>query len=198
MEASFHLQGNAMESRIVRTDDALMKREDCVMVIVDVQEKLVPVVTGAEETIQNIIKLVKFSKIIHIPIMVTEQQNLGRTVGQVRSEIGDMEAITKITFSCFASEEFQNTLNYLGRKTLILTGIESHICVAQTALDAPRDYAIQVVSDAVASRDPRNRDIALQRMRAAGITITSTEMLIYELLKKAGTDEFRATLPLVK
>jgi nicotinamidase-related amidase len=170
-------KGNGMEDRIVRTDDALMKREDCVMVIVDVQEKLVPVITGAEETIQNIIKLVKFSKIIHIPIMVTEQQNLGRTVEQVRSETGDIEAITKVTFSCFASEGFQNYLNYLGRKTLILTGIESHICVAQTALDAPHDYTVQVVSDAVASRDPRNRDIAL---------------------RKAGTDEFRATLPLVK
>lgn len=187
-----------MEHRIVRTDEALMKREDCVMVIVDVQEKLVPVITGAEETIQNIIKLVRFSKIIHIPIMFTEQQNLGRTVEEIRSETGDIEAITKITFSCFASKEFQNYLHYLGRKTLILSGIESHICVAQTALDAPRDYTVQVVSDAIASRDPRNRDIALQRMRAAGITITSTEMLLYELLKKAGTDEFRATLSLLK
>ncbi len=187
-----------MADRIVHTADVLMKREDSVLIIVDVQEKLVPVIAGAEETIQNIVKLVKFAKIVHIPIVVTEQQNLGRTVEQVRSGIGDIEPITKITFSCFASDEFQNYLNCLGRKTLVLTGIESHICVAQTALEAPRDYKIQVVSDAVASRDPRNRDIALQRMLNTGITVTSTEMLIYELLAKAGTDEFRATLPLVR
>ncbi|MBW2094598.1 MAG: isochorismatase family protein [Deltaproteobacteria bacterium] len=187
-----------MEEKAVSMNGMLIDKEDCALVIVDVQEKLVPVITGAEETIQNIIKLVKFTKIIDIPIVVTEQQNLGRTVEQVRTEIGEIEPISKITFSCFASEEFQNYLRSLGRKTLILTGIEAHICVAQTALDAPREYPVQVVSDAVASRDPRNRDIALQRMRAAGVTVTSTEMLIYELLKKAGTDEFRATLPLVK
>jgi len=182
----------------VGMNGSLVDKEDCALVIIDIQEKLVPVITGAEEIIRNVIKLVKFSKIIEIPIVVTEQQNLGRIVGPIRSETGEIEPISKITFSCFASEEFQNYMNYLGRKTLILTGIESHICIAQTALDAPHDYTIQVVGDAVASRDPRNLDIALQRMREAGVTVTSTEMLIYELLKKAGTDEFRATLPLVK
>jgi len=189
---------HGMDEKIIRTNGLLVDKENCALVIVDVQEKLVPVITGAEEPIQNITKLVKFSKIIDIPIVVTEQQNLGRTVEPIRSGIGEIVPISKMTFSCFGSEEFQNYLRSLGRKTLILTGIESHICVAQTALDAPHEYTIQVVSDAVASRDPRNRDIALQRMGSAGITVTSTEMLIYELLKKAGTDEFRATLPLVK
>ena len=187
-----------MEENMFRTDGLLSDKENCALVIIDVQEKLVPIIAGGEDTIKNIIKLVKFAKILAIPIVVTEQQNLGRTVEQIRSETGQIEPISKITFSCFASEEFRNYLHYVNRKTLILTGIESHICVAQTALDAPPEYTVQVVSDGVASRDPRNRDIALDRMRTAGITITSTEMLIYELLKKAGTDEFRATLPLVK
>jgi nicotinamidase-related amidase len=187
-----------MEERIVRTHGLLVEKRDCALVIVDVQEKLVPVIAGADTIIQNIIKLVKFARMLTLPIMLTEQQNLGRTVEQIRSETGEIEPISKITFSCFASDEFRNYLQYLKRKTLILTGIESHICVAQTALDAPGECTVQVVSDAVASRDPRNREIALDRMRAAGVTITSTEMFIYEILKKAGTDEFRATLPLVK
>jgi nicotinamidase-related amidase len=187
-----------MEEQIVRTHALLAEKRDCVLVIVDVQEKLVPVIAGADAIIQNIIKLVKFARMLTLPIVFTEQQNLGRTVEQIRSETGEIEPISKITFSCFASDEFRNYVQYLKRKTLILSGIESHICVAQTALDAPREFTVQVVSDAVASRDPRNREIALERMRAAGIAITSTEMFIYELLKKAGTDEFRATLPLVK
>jgi nicotinamidase-related amidase len=187
-----------MGDTIVRTNGLLAEKEDCALVVVDVQERLVPVIAGAEETIQNIIRLLRFAKILAIPIVVTEQENLGRTVEQIRSETGEIEPIPKITFSCFASDEFRNYLHYLDRKTLILTGIESHICVAQTALDAPHEYTLQVASDAVASRDPRNRGIALDRMRGAGITVTSTEMLIYELLRKAGTEEFRATLPLVK
>ena len=187
-----------MEEELVQNHALLAEKKDCILAVVDVQEKLVPVIARAEEIIQNIIKLVKFARMLALPIVFTEQQNLGRTVEQIRSETGEVEAISKITFSCFASDEFRNYVHSLKRKTLILTGIESHICVAQTALDAPREFSVQVVADAVASRDPRNREIALDRMRAAGITITSTEMLMYELLKKAGTDEFRATLPLVK
>ncbi len=187
-----------MDEQRVRTGSVLARKEDCVLVVIDVQEKLVPVIAGEEEVIQNIVKLIKFAKIVDVPMIITEQQNLGSTVEPIRSETGEIEPISKMDFSCFASGPFQNYLRSLGRKTLILTGIESHICVAQTALDAPQDYRIQIVSDAVASRDPRNREIALGRMLKAGITVTSTEMFIYELLRKAGTDQFRATLPLVK
>jgi nicotinamidase-related amidase len=177
---------------------SLLNKEDCVLVVIDVQKKLVPVITGAEKMIENIIKLVKLSKIIHIPVVLTEQQNLGDTVDEIKSEINVLAPISKITFSCFGLDEFSDHIRRFNRKTLILTGIESHICVTQTALGAPADYRIQVVSDAVASRVPSNWKIALDRMQRAGATITSTEMLMYELLQKAGTDEFRAALPLVK
>jgi nicotinamidase-related amidase len=86
----------------------------------------------------------------------------------------------------------------IGKKILVLTGVEAHICVAQTALHALSSYDVQVISDAVSSRTADNRSIALLRMRDAGATITSTEMFIYEILQKAGTDEFRAVLPFVK
>ena len=177
---------------------SLLNKEDCVLVVIDVQKKLAPVITGAEKAIENIIKLVKLAKIINIPVVLTEQQNLGDTVDEIKSEIDELVPISKITFSCFGLREFSDHISRLNRKTLILTGIESHICVTQTALDAPAEYGIQVVSDAVASRAPHNWKIALDRMQRGGATITSTEMLMYELLQKAGTDEFRAALPLVK
>jgi len=177
---------------------SLLSKEDCVLVVIDMQKKLTPVISQVDKAIKNVIKLVKLAKILQIPIVVTEQQNLGETIEEIRSEIKEIQPIIKITFSCFGLEEFSSHIRRLNRKSLILTGIESHICVTQTALDAPADYNIQVVSDAVASRATHNWKIALDRMQTAGATITSTEMVMYELLKKAGTDEFRAALPLVK
>ena len=180
------------------SSSSLLSKEDCVLLVIDVQKKLVPVITGADKAIENVIKLVKLAKILQLPIVLTEQQNLGETVEEIRSEIKEIQPISKITFSCFGLEEFSDHISRLNRKTLILTGIESHICVTQTALDAPAQYSIHVVSDAVASRAPHNLKIALDRMQRGGATITSTEMAMYELLRKAGTDEFRAALPLVK
>ena len=108
------------------------------------------------------------------------------------------QPVSKITFSCFASEEFCKHLKNLNKKTLIVTGIEAHICVAQTVLDAINEYDVHVVSDAVSSRSLNNKEIALDRLRQNNVTITTTEMLIYELLIKAGTNEFRKTLGLLK
>jgi isochorismate hydrolase len=103
-----------------------------------------------------------------------------------------------VDFNCFGCEAFVRKIHELNRRTLILCGIEAHICVAQTALHAASDYEVHVVADAVASRSLENRRIALERMSWRGIAITSTEMVIYELLKRAGTDTFREVLKLVK
>lgn len=105
--------------------------------------------------------------------------------------------ISKTTFNCFQSEEFLRKINVTGRDVLILAGIETHIRVAQTALEAP-PRKVHVVSDATSSRTIENWIVGLNRMREAGSVITSAEMLIFELLKKAGTEEFRAVLKLVK
>jgi len=116
----------------------------------------------------------------------------------VRAELPGITPIQKADFGCFGCAEFVEALEGLGRRTLVLTGIEAHICVLQTALGALPDYAVYVVADATSSRTPENRDLALQRMLQAGVTITSTEMVMYEVLRRAGTDEFRAVLQLVK
>jgi nicotinamidase-related amidase len=178
--------------------NSIIERNECVLVIIDVQEKLMPVITEKESVLSNIARLVKVCRIVDIPIIVTEQEKLGKTVAEIQNEFSAEKAIQKVHFNCFSCEDFAERINKTGRKTIILTGVEAHICVSQTALYAIPSYNVQIVNDAVSSRLTENRDIALQRMRDAGAIITSAEMFIYEILQKAGTDEFRSILPLVK
>jgi len=175
----------------------LLDREDTLLLLIDVQERLFPKIAGKEWVAENIVRLIRFSRLTGIPSLLTEQQNLGDTVPEIREALGAVPAIRKLDFDCFGSEAFRERVNAHEKKVLIIAGIEAHICVAQTALHALSRYTVHVVGDATSSRDPRNREIALQRMRQFGATITSTEMLIYELLKRAGTDTFRQVLKLV-
>ena len=178
--------------------EPLVSKENCALVIIDVQQKLVPVIAEAGRVIENIVKLIRFSKIVGLPVVLTEQQKLGETVTEIQGEIPGLRPIPKITFSCFGAGEFGEHIRQLKKNTLIITGLEAHICVAQTALHAISDYTVHVVSDATSSRSVHDRDIALDRMQCNGITITSTEMLIYELLTRAGTPEFKEALRLIK
>jgi isochorismate hydrolase len=176
----------------------LLNPDDVLLVIIDMQERLLPVITGKERIVENVRKLAKFARILGLPIILTEQQNLDTTKPEISAELGEIQPISKLAFNCFGSRAFTDQVHHLGRNTLIIAGIEAHICVAQTALNAPTSHTVHVVSDAIASRSPHNWEVALDRMRQAGVTITSTEMVIYELLREAGTDEFREALKLVK
>jgi isochorismate hydrolase len=176
----------------------LIERKDSVLVIIDMQEKLFPVMAERESLADQVMKLVRFSKIVGLPAIMTEQEKLGPTLHAIKGELASVAPVPKVDFNCFSCENFVKRIQDTNRRTLILCGIEAHICVAQTALYAASDYEVHVVADAVASRSPENRRIALERMSRKGITITSTEMVIYELLRKAGTDTFREVLKLVK
>lgn len=176
----------------------LVKREDCVLIVIDVQEKLMPAISGRDEVIENTARLVKFCGIAGIPLVFTEQKKLGPTVNAVRESVKDFTAIEKTHFNCFMDPQFWDKVKNLGRKTIVLAGVEAHICVAQTAVSALSDRQVHVISDAVSSRSPANKEIALARMRDAGAIISSAEMFIYEVLVQAGTDEFKSVLPLVK
>jgi len=176
----------------------LLKGDDALLVVIDMQERLLPVIAEKERVIENVLKLVTFARIIGLPILLTEQQNLGETTPEIGAVLEDSQPIVKMEFDCFESRAFAERIRQLNRDTLIIAGIEAHICVAQTALHALARYTVQVVSDAVSSRSPHNWEVALDRMRQHGVTITSTEMVIYELLGKAGTAEFREALKLVK
>ncbi|OPX92588.1 MAG: Isochorismatase family protein [Syntrophorhabdus sp. PtaU1.Bin002] len=177
---------------------ALLERDDCALVVIDVQEKLLPVIAGHQGVLQNVLRLMRFCRIAGIPIIVTEQEKLGPSVHQVEKEAAAVPTMQKVHFNCFLSEDFAHILETVRRNTLILAGVEAHICVAQTALYALPRFNVHAVADAVGSRTADNRQIALQRMRQAGATITSTEMFIYEVLQRAGTEEFKAALQLVK
>jgi nicotinamidase-related amidase len=180
-----------------RTDN-IVGRNECVLVVIDVQDKLMPAIADKESLLSNTVRLVKVCHLTGIPVVVTEQEKLGNTVAEIKNELSAETAVQKVHFNCFSCEDFAERVKKTGRKTLILAGVEAHICVTQTALHALSLYNVQIVNDAVSSRLTDNRNVALQRMRDAGATITSTEMFIYEILQKAGTDEFRLVLPLIK
>ncbi len=177
---------------------SLLEREESLLVIIDVQERLLPAVAQRETVVENTNRLLAFSDIIGLPVLITQQEKLGPTVVDLSQRKQAIKPISKLAFNCFLCDEFADAVRRIGRKTLILTGLEAHICVAQTALNAVPQYNVHVVHDAISSRKIDNRNIAVERMRAAGVTITSTEMVIYELLKQAGTPEFKSTLSLVK
>jgi len=181
-----------------KAQSGLIGREDSLLVIIDMQEKLFPVMAEKEGLATQVMKLVRFSKIVGLPVIMTEQEKLGSTLPEIRGELASVPPVSKVDFNCFGCDAFARRVQDLNKGTLILCGIEAHICVAQTALHAASDYQVHVVADAVASRSPENRRIALERMSHGGVTITSTEMVIYELLRKAGTDIFKEVLKLVK
>jgi len=176
----------------------LIAREGSILVVIDVQEKLMPVIAEKEKVVDNVVRLLKFAQIIGLPLILTEQEKLGNTLPEILEAAQDLSPIRKLDFNCFGCQEFVEEVRRIGRNTLILCGVESHICVAQTALGAVPNNTVHVVSDATSSRTQDNWRVALKRMRQAGVVITTTEMVIYELLRRAGTDEFRAVLPLVK
>lgn len=178
--------------------NSLLNRDDSLLVIIDMQERLLPVMADKERILENVIKLIKFFRIMELPVLLTEQQKLGDTIPEIRKELTGVEPIEKLEFDCFRSGLFHEKIIQSNRKSLIIAGIEAHICVTQTALHALSDYGVHVVSDAISSRSPHNWEVALRRMEQGGVTITSTEMVIYELLGKAGTDKFREVLQLVK
>jgi len=183
---------------VSREMQGLIKRDNCVLLIIDIQEKLIPVISDKERVIENAIRLSCFARITGIPVILTEQARLGLTLPEVKKELPHVQAISKVHFNCFFCNEFSEEIKKTGRKTLVIAGVEAHICVAQTALYALPDYNIHIIHDAVSSRTPDNCNVAIERMKHAGAIISSTEMFIYEILQKAGSEEFKAALKLVK
>jgi nicotinamidase-related amidase len=175
----------------------------CALRVVDIQEKLLPPIFHKAELVRNSKLLIRAAGILKIPAVVSTQyaKGLGNVVPEVASLLPEAEAIDKDRFSCFGSEVFCTLLKRLpgNRNTLLLCGMESHICVMQTALAALREgYLVHVASDAVSSRAEWNWKIGLERMRAAGAVISSTEMMIYELMRSSSSPAFKEMLPHLK
>jgi len=175
----------------------------CALLVVDIQEKLFPPIFQKEELVRNAKLLIRAAAVLKIPAIVSTQysKGLGQTVPEIASLLPETGAIDKDQFSCFGSDVFCTLLKRMpgNRNTLLLCGMESHICVTQTALAALREgYLVHVASDAVSSRTEWNWRIGLDRMRAAGAVISSTEMMIYELMRSSSSLAFKEMLPHLK
>lgn len=180
-----------------------LEAEQCALVLVDIQERLLPPIFQKDQLVRNARLLIQAAKVLNIYTLVSTQyaNGLGQTVPEVLSLLPGIEAIDKTQFSCFNSDAFCSVLKRIPgkRNTLLLCGMESHICVTQTALGALREgYLVHVASDAVGSRTEWNWKIGLDRMRAAGAVISSTEMMIYELLRSSSSAAFKELLPHLK
>lgn len=183
-------------------DKFFVRREDSVLVIVDVQDKLVAVMSEREKVVSNTLHLIEAAKLLHIPIIVTEQypKGLGQTVKEIRDSLAtSYEPVGKLMFGCCGEPVFMEALVKAGRKKVILTGMETHVCVLQTCIGLLKEgYAVHVVRDAVCSRTKENCETGLGFMRDAGAVITGTETVLFQLIEKAGTEEFKAISKRIK
>ncbi|MEC1180452.1 hydrolase [Metasolibacillus meyeri] len=178
----------------------MLKKEETVLVLIDIQGKLAQIVENSENVIQNIVKVVKGANVLELPILWLEQypKGLGPTVEAIANEI-DGQPIEKITFSAYDTEEFRTKLEATGRKKILLAGIESHICVYQTAAHLlANGYEVEVLVDCVSSRTAENRQLGIDKMVQLGAKQTSVEMALFEMQQIAKGDAFKAISTIVK
>jgi nicotinamidase-related amidase len=180
----------------------VLRPDRAVLVLVDLQERLLPAIVGRERIVRNSVLLLRLARILDLPVVLTTQyrKGLGEIVPEVREGAGGLEALDKVSFGCFQSEPFLSRLSALsGRDQLLLGGVESHICVAQTVLGAlEKGYEVHLASDAVGSRTEENSRVGLSRMERAGALLSSAEMAIYELLGRSDGEAFKKMLPYLK
>jgi isochorismate hydrolase len=185
----------------MRHQSKRLKRPETGLAILDVQERLLPAIFERERVVQNVVRLAKGAAILGLPVFVTEQyrKGLGPTVAEVAAAAPGFAPIEKLAFSACGAAGFVAALREARVASILLCGIEAHVCVTQTCLDlVEQDFAVFIAADAVSSRTPHNASAGLDRMRAAGAAIVSTEMALFELLGQAGTEEFRQMLAVVK
>jgi len=185
-----------------------LERSTTVLLIVDLQERLAAVMSRREVAVARTLLLAEAAAIVGCPIIATRQypQGLGDVVGSLAEALGRLESqgahvirVDKLAFDCFAEPEFVEAFDSTGKKQVLISGMESHICVTQTALAAlGADLDVHVAADACCSREAETHEVAMMRMSRAGIVITTAESAAYELVGRAGTPEFKALLRAVK
>ncbi len=179
----------------------MLEIQNCCLVVVDVQGKLAQLMQGRQTLFENIQVLIKSAKILNIPILWCQQcpASLGPTVPEIAQLLKDDEPINKSAFSCCGDEQFNIRLNELARNQVLLCGIETHVCIYQTVVDLLRKgFSVDVIADAVSSRTMENKQIAIERMTAGGVNISSVEMALFELLKTAEHAQFKQVAKLIK
>ncbi len=179
----------------------LIDRNDSIAVCVDFQTSLIDAVYQAEELKDRTVRMCKCLKEMGVPFLVSQQytKGLGDTHQDIKEAIGEFEPVEKMTFSCAKDEDFMRRLEQSGKKTVILCGIESHICVMQTALELKElGYNIWLIADCCSSRTAKDKENAIRRMIHSGVNVTTYESAIYEMLGSALEPEFKAISRIVK
>jgi nicotinamidase-related amidase len=169
-------------------------KDEAVLVIIDIQERLASVMNERGKVIGNCLHLIESAKLLHVPVVLTEQypKGLGLTVSEIKTVLPAYEPVEKTTFSCCGAPAFLDRLSVSRRRKVLLCGMETHICVLQSCVDLIRGgFTVHAVSDAQCSRAKENHKIGLEFMRDAGAVITCTETALFQLLERAGTEEFK-------
>ena len=181
--------------------DKLLSAERCTLLVVDIQDAFEAHIPEMEQVIERSKVMIKAAELLEIPIVVTEQypKGLGQTVGPLRKALGECEYYDKITFSCLQNEKIKKVITNHKREQLLIVGIETHVCIAQTVYDAIamglRPY---LAVDAVGSRRTKDNDVALERLRSEGCVLTTTEAAIMEMTVSSKHPKFREISKLIK
>jgi nicotinamidase-related amidase len=179
----------------------MLELKSSVLLVIDVQEKLFRAISEKEKRLDNLQRLVKGIQVLEVPLIVTEQypKGLGPTVKEIADLLPGFKPIAKTSFSCCGDKAFSREFKKLDRKQVLLAGIESHVCVYQTAADLiGSGYEVHAVGDAISSRTEENRQVGLKMMEGLGVKPTSTETVLFELLKIAEGDKFKAISKIVR
>ncbi|MBV5326365.1 MAG: hydrolase [Chlorobium sp.] len=179
----------------------MISPQETLLLVIDVQGKLASSVFHAERVEKNIDKLIRACRILDVPVLYTEQypKGLGSTVEPLRRLLSDQVPVEKLSFSCCGSEEFMRQLRAFKRNDILVTGMETHVCVYQTSLELlDFGYSVHLVTDAVSSRSEENRQLGIRCIERAGATPTSTEMAVFELLRIAEGEQFKEISKIIK
>lgn len=186
----------------MRTMDCFfLSADESALVIIDIQERLAPVMEERGRVIANTRHLIELAKTFEMPVIVTEQypKGLGRTTPEIAEVLEGHVRIEKISFDCCGEQTYMQALKDLGKKKLVVTGMETHVCVLQTVLSMLKNgFCVHVVSDAVCSRERENKRTALDMLASAGAVVTCTETVLFQVMKVAGTPEFKRISSLIK
>jgi len=180
---------------------SLLTRDNTAFVVIDFQERLMPAMSGKELLEEVTVKLVKGMKVLDIPTVVTQQytKGIGTTIPSIAEALGEFEHVEKTTFSCMANDEFKSRIEALGKKNIVVCGIEAHICVQQTVLELMEaGYNVYLAADCISSRNEMDMMWSITRMGEAGAVITTYEAILYELLRDSKADGFKAISAIVK
>jgi nicotinamidase-related amidase len=178
----------------------MLKSTNTTLVIIDVQGKLARIMQNADELFRNLAMLIKGARLLDVPIIWMEQlpDKLGRTVEAVSNQLDGLQPIAKDVFSCGKNAEFNGALAEINPDNVVLAGIETHVCVYQTAMDLLENYNVEVVVEATSTRLAHNKEVGLEKIRRAGGQITSVETALFELQGKATGDRFKQLLEIIK